>query len=81
MSAKTYKIRKFQNGRNQKGETYTNYSLTVPGPIAEHLPTEMSFTCELTEDGILFKPAHSQEESIELPSWAKANGKKKPVEA
>lgn len=70
-----YKVRRFQNGRNAKGEPFMNYSLTIPTAIAEALPDEMRFSCELTEDGLLFRPGTGQETSVELPEWAK-NGQK-----
>ena len=69
---KTYRIRKFQNGKSRDGKPYINYSLTIPSPIAERLPADMDFACELTKDGILFKPAAEVEEVVELPAWAKS---------
>lgn len=67
---KTYKIRKFQNGRNKNGDPFLNFSLTIPSAIAESLPSDMQFACELTEDGILFRPATPEAEAVELPTWA-----------
>jgi len=76
MSFKSYKIRKFQNGRNKDGEPFINYSLTIPSPIAEKLPEDMHFECELTDDGILFRPAVEEVVDVNLPGWAKSqNGK------
>lgn len=81
MAPRTYKIRKFQNGKARDGTTFTNYSLTIPAPIAEKLPDDMVFECELTEEGILFRPARPSDEQIELPEWAKdavpKNGKRR----
>lgn len=74
MASRTYKIRKFQNGRNKDGEAFTNFSLTIPSAIAAKLPEDMLFECELTSEGILFRPAKSEAESIELPDWARSNG-------
>jgi hypothetical protein len=71
---KTYKIRKFQNGKNKKGDPFINYSLTIPSNVAESLPEDITFSCELTEDGILFRPASPESESVNLPSWAEKNG-------
>src|SRR5690349_24950543 len=68
---KTYKIRKFQNGKNKQGVPFINYSLTIPSAVAEALPEDMQFACELTEDGILFKPTASESEAVSLPTWAK----------
>lgn len=74
-SDKTYKIRKFVNGRRKTGEPFTNYSLTIPVQIAEKLPDGIRFTCELTDEGILFRPAvRVEDDAISLPSWAKQNG-------
>lgn len=72
--ARTYKIRRFANGRRKNGDPFINHSLTIPSHIAEQLPENMQFACELTEDGILFRPSPSESESVELPKWAK-NGK------
>lgn len=68
---KTYKIRKFQNGKNKAGDPFINYSLTIPSAVAEALPEDMQFACELTDEGILFKPAQSEAETVQLPAWAK----------
>ena len=71
---KTYRVRKFQNGKNKDGEPFINYSLTIPSPIAEKLPANMQYACELTDEGILFKPAEDAVEEVKLPTWAKQNG-------
>src|SRR3982751_4327455 len=68
--AKTYKIRRFINGKNSKGEPFVNYSLTIPSPIALRLPRSMQFACELTDEGILFRPMSPEEEALALPDWA-----------
>jgi len=79
MSAqRTYKIRRFENGQNKNGEPFKNYSITIPGAIAERLPEDMLFTVEVTDDGILLKPYTGEEEAVEMPAWAKTtptNGK------
>lgn len=69
--SKTYKIRRFQNGKNKAGKPFVNYSLTIPSHIADALPEDVQFTCELTEDGIVFRPATAERETVALPSWAK----------
>lgn len=77
--ARTYKIRKFVNGRGAKGQSYTNYSLTVPTEIAERLPEDIQYACTLDETGIHFAPVTSGSAAIETPSWAKPqNGGGKP---
>jgi hypothetical protein len=65
---KAYKIRRFQNGRSASGEPFMNYSITIPSVIAEKLPNDMRFECELTDEGLLFKPVTG--ENVELPAWA-----------
>jgi hypothetical protein len=72
---KAHKIRKFQNGRNKDGNPFINYSLTIPTPIAEKLPADMQFECELTDEGILFRPRSEEDVNVNLPDWAKENGK------
>jgi len=68
---KTYKIRSFENGKRRSGEPFMNYSLTVPTKIARELPKEIRFYCELTDEGILFRPVESGiGEGVELPAWA-----------
>lgn len=44
---RTYKVRKFVNGRNSRGEPFMNYSLTVPTDTANQLPDDLQFVCEL----------------------------------
>jgi hypothetical protein len=70
----TYKIRRFHNGKNKAGDPFINYSLTIPTKIAEQLPTDMKFTCEVTNEGLLFRPVEN-EAPTELPAWA-SNGHK-----
>lgn len=77
MNQRTYKIRKFANGKNRRGFPFINYSLTIPAPIAEKLPEDMQFSCELTDEGLLFKPVSPDQETVVLPEWA-ANGTQKP---
>jgi len=65
-----YKVRQFVNGKRSDGSPFRNYSLTIPTQIAEKLPEDIRFTCELNDDGILFKPVNGNlEKSISLPSW------------
>lgn len=60
---RTYKIREARVGPKKQ----PTYSITIPAVIARLLiaADQMDFTCELTEDGLLFKPvSHAS-----LPSW------------
>jgi hypothetical protein len=74
--ARSYKVRRFQNGKNGSGDPFWNYSITIPTHIATELPADMQYICEVTKDGILFRPAESGEAPVELPEWAK----RKPIE-
>jgi hypothetical protein len=69
INQRTYKIRKFANGKARSGQAFINYSLTIPSHIAERLPEDMQFSCELTDAGLLFRPVQPQIE-VELPPWA-----------
>ena len=64
---KTYKMRHAKVG--PEGAKHDAYALTVPVSIARLLTasSQTEFTCELTEDGLLFKPA--QIAATKLPSW------------
>jgi hypothetical protein len=68
-----YKIRKFESGTSKSGSSYVNYSVTIPREVAEKLPKDVAYECELTEDGILFRPS-AQKQETELPTWAKDAG-------
>ncbi len=47
----SYGLQKYyQHGR------YRHYAFTVPTRIAKEIPPNMLFSCELTEEGILYKP-------------------------
>ena len=73
INEKTYKIRTFRNGKRKSGEPFLNYSLTIPTNIARELPNDMKFYCDLTEEGILFRPVDESEiEGANLPDWAKS---------
>ena len=50
---RTYKIRRFVNGRNSRGEPFMNYSLTVPTDTAMQLPEDLQYACELLPEIIL----------------------------
>jgi hypothetical protein len=46
--------------------------LTVPRELARVLvPLYRRYTCELTSEGLLYRPATDEPESIDLPDWAK----------
>lgn len=72
--SRTYKLRKFVNGKNKAGEEFINWSLTVPQNIADAICSQMGedvlFRVELTDEGILFTPADPADEPVELPAWA-----------
>lgn len=71
-----YKVRQFESGSSKQGNKFVNYSITIPRSVAENLPDNALFECELTEDGILFRPTEARAEKP-LPSWTKSqNGTK-----
>lgn len=82
MAARSYKIRRFQNGKNSRGESFWNYSITIPTDMAVKLPKDVQYVCELTAEGILFKPMEGGTAPTELPAWAQKkpaqNGTQKP---
>ena len=54
-----------------KGQ-YNQHYLNLPDEIVQHVPEGTKFRPELTEDGILLRIIHPQEEPpINIPSWAK----------
>jgi hypothetical protein len=69
-----YKIRTFTNGANRKGEPFRNHSLTVPSHLARLLPKGLEFHCQLTDDGILYRPVKPQRRHDDdaLPAWVDA---------
>jgi hypothetical protein len=56
MANRTYKIRRFTNGQSKGGVKFTNYSLTIPAPIAEKLPVDMQFGVRTDRPGNSFPP-------------------------
>lgn len=74
--ARSYKIRRFQNGKNGDGKPFFNYSITIPTEIATKLPEGMQYVCYIDEEGIHFKPMEEGTPPVELPEWAQ----RKPVE-
>ena len=66
---RTYKVRSFVNGRSKAGQPFVNYSLTIPTDIARHLPDDVAFTCEVTDEGVLYRPALAPAAPA-LPVWA-----------
>jgi hypothetical protein len=65
--ATRYRIRSSQAGKDGK---QTVYRLTVPPEIARNLDPDQEYTVELTEEGIVYRPAVG-EDGPQLPSWAK----------
>lgn len=68
MAERSYKIRPSQAGANG---TQTVYRLTVPPEIARDLDPTLEFVPELTEEGLLYRPAASKPVEKKLPAWAK----------
>ena len=67
MTQRTYKVR--GGGVNKAGRPRA-YRLTVPPDVADAIPEGTEFTVEMTEDGLLYRPAERQPER-QLPSWAR----------
>ncbi len=68
-------------GRPQKGKAMTiaqssRGRLPVPADLADLVPTGTEFVVEISEAGVLFKPAAMVEETrkANLPAWAKNGG-------
>ena len=59
---KSYKVRRFQNGKNSQGKPFYNHSLTIPSEIAEQLPEDLRFEIELLEDIALPRDAQVPEQ-------------------
>ena len=54
------------------GRNYTIYWIGLPAEIGNKIPADMEFTVELTEEGILFKPAkprNGKQAPLKLPKW------------
>lgn len=64
-----YRIRRVANGKRRDGTPYVAYTLTVPPDIARRLAAELEFRCELTDEGILYRPVDRPQASP-LPAWA-----------
>ena len=47
---KSYKIRRFANGKNAQGDTLYNHSITLPPGLVHQLPEDMRYEIELLED-------------------------------
>ena len=55
------KLRVFE----QNGKRY--YSLGIPAEIGRQLPENVHYECEVTEDGLLFRPSNSK--PLPHPDW------------
>lgn len=63
------------NVRKAKGKNgYIAYSLTIPNHVAEVLPEDVQFSIELTDEGILYRPAQSVAETVDKPAWISGEG-------
>jgi hypothetical protein len=47
---KSYKIRRFANGKNAQGDTLYNHSITLPPALVHQLPEDIRYEVELLED-------------------------------
>jgi hypothetical protein len=72
-SGRSYKIRKGANGPSRRARTkHVAYEITVPTEIAERL-LDHTFSCRLTDDGILFRPLPLAKPNP-VPAWVAARG-------
>lgn len=60
-----YKIRRITK---EDGSLITA-SLGIPNEIAAELPSDVRFDVELTDEGILFRPAAARVSPTERPKW------------
>lgn len=74
-----YKVSKSVIKPKNGGKEAINYSLRVPGSIADHLDiTNVRFGVRVTDEGILYYPVQQAEETGEkskLPEWMKQQSK------
>ena len=63
-----YKIRLGAEGPSRRAKTKSlHYEITVPSNVAE-LVKDQLFSCELTEEGILFRPV-GKVTTMRVPKW------------
>jgi hypothetical protein len=74
---RAYKLR-----RAKQSDSVTSYSLAVPPEVARAISTETRFLCELTEEGILYRPVRPEEvvDTVAVPAWASEGGYADPDE-
>lgn len=65
-------IRTYKLNRAVKDGQVSRYSLTLPAEIGAHVPTDLPFKPEFTDEGILFRPVTGDQvpESVDVPDWA-----------
>ncbi len=65
-------IRTYKLNRAVKEGEVTRYSLTVPHEMGRHVPTDLPFKPEFTDDGILFRPIEGdlEPDPVDVPTWA-----------
>jgi hypothetical protein len=61
----------FRISRNGSNQNYRYFKISVPREIAEALPEDLVYSCELTDDGILYRPVTQAIAITDLPEWAK----------
>lgn len=73
-----YKIRKISKASEKGDKKYVAASIGIPTEIADNIPDDMRFSCEPTEDGILFRPlTMAPTAPADLPAWLAAKAEKK----
>jgi hypothetical protein len=70
---RAYKIRAIKI-KQRNGETHQFYNFGLPPDVAAQIPEGARFTCEITEDGILYRVIKPPPPK---PSWLKQPGDSK----
>ncbi len=65
------KLRRCSGIHDKSSGTFDTYCLTVPAQISRQLEPLLGalFYCELTDDGILFRPAFDGNTNVVPPKW------------
>jgi hypothetical protein len=57
----------------QRGKRY--YSIGIPPHVGRELPEDVDYECEITDDGVLFRPVPPSRQS--RPRWMQQKQQKK----
>lgn len=65
---RTYRIRRQAIKASENMGAHDVFALGLPTSIGNLLPADIEYACELTEDGILYRPVSLT--AVPVPSWA-----------